>query len=258
MEPTETPVSEPTATPSEVPSEQPAVTTDNSAESPAPTAAPTPTPTPIPTSTPAPTMTAVPLGYGDDLAFSGSITLPSGLTIQTLNKFNYAGMPTCAGNSWMGDIYSETVAINYEDMADNFDAFNAMYSDSAINVVNGEQIWWRSSMANMSPSIEIRKCDDHYKLIISGPYLDLAAAQSAGWPGIDAYKVAMSKEALTVLLSAVSSQPQVVQETILKDLFTEVCISDSSYTTVGDCSIMISEWDFENGNFIVVYNIRSK
>ena len=74
-------------------------------------------------------------------------------------------------------------------------------------------------MANMSPSIEIRKCDDHYKLIISSPLLDDATAEALGWMS---GREAEAREALTVLLSAVSSQPQVVQETILKDLFIEV------------------------------------
>lgn len=202
---------------------------------------------------PEPTNPPASSGNGDNLSFSGSVTLPSGLTISTLDEFNGSGMDTSAGNSWMGNIYSDIVAQNYTTMADNFDAFNAMYSGSVINVTNGEQIWWRASMADSSPSLELRRCGDHYKIIISSPCLDDATAESMGWMS---GREAEAREALTVLLSTISSQPTTVQEMILRDMFTETCISDSSYTRVGDCSIMASEWDFENGKFIMVYNIR--
>lgn len=210
---------------------------------------------PTPSATPSESTNNVDYGNGDDLSFSGSLTLPSGLTISTLNKFNGCGMDTRSENSFMGDIYSNIVAQNYETMANNFDAFNSVWSHSAINVTNGEQIWWRSDLSNMSPSLELRRCGDCYKIIIRGPHLDNATAESMGWNiGNSGHDDA--REALVVLLSTITPNCVEVKDLILKDMFVDTCISDSSYTRVGDCSIMASEWDFENGNFIMVYNIK--
>jgi len=190
-------------------------------------------------------------GNGDNLSFSGSTTLPSGLTINTLNEFNNAGMDTSAGNSFMGDIYSDIVAQNYETMADNFDAFNQTYT-SVINVTNGEQIWWRSSMANSGAAIEIRRCGDHYKLIISSPLLDDATAESLGWMS---GREAEAREALTVLLSAITSQPTIVQESIIASLYTapagqEPIGCDGNWYNIGDCQIAL---DLNNTNNISTY-----
>ena len=190
-------------------------------------------------------------GNGDNLSFSGSTTLPSGLTINTLNEFNHAGKDTSAGNSFMGDIYSDIVAQNYETMADNFDAFNQTYN-SAINVTNGEQIWWRSSMADSSASIELRRAGDHYKLIISSPLLDDATAESLGWMS---GREAEAREALTVLLSAITSQPTTVQESIIASLYTapagqEPIGCDGNWYNIGDCQIAL---DLNNTNNISTY-----
>lgn len=196
-------------------------------------------------------------GNGDELAFTGSVTLPSGLEIKTLNSFNGAGMDTSAGNSFMGDIYSDIVAKNYETMADNFDAFNAMYSGSVINVTNGEQIWWRASMADSSPSLELRRCGDHYKIIISSPCLDDATAESMGWMS---GREAEAREALTVLLSAISSQPTTIQNAILQTVYDapagqEPIDTNGNWTRIGDCQIRLGAYDFENGNHVVVFRI---
>lgn len=193
-------------------------------------------------------------GNGDNLSFSGSTTLPSGLTISTLNEFNHAGKDTSAGNSWMGDIYSDIVAQNYETMADNFDAFNQTHPSGAINVTNGEQIWWRSDLSNMSASLELRRCGDHYKIIIRGPELDLATAESMGW-SLGNSGDAIAKEALVVLLSAVSSQPTTVQNAIIASLYTapagqEPIGCDGNWYNVGDCQIAL---DLNNTNNTSTY-----
>lgn len=197
-------------------------------------------------------------GNGDNLSFSGSTTLPSGLTISTLNEFNGAGMDTSAGNSWMGDIYSDIVAKNYETMADNFDAFNQTYT-SVINVTNGEQIWWRSSMANSSAAIELRRSGDHYKLIISSPLLDDATAESLGWMS---GREAEAREALTVLLSTISSTPQSLSDAIVDSIYNtnspvgqEPIKADGNWASIGDCRIRVGAYDFENGNHMVVFRI---
>lgn len=198
-------------------------------------------------------------GNGDNLSFSGSTTLPSGLTINTLNEFNNSGMSLENGNSWMGDIYSDIVAQNYETMADNFDAFNAMYSGSVINVTNGEQIWWRSSMANSSAAIELRRSGDHYKLIISSPLLDDATAESLGWMS---GREAEAREALTVLLSTISSTPQSLSDAIVDSIYNtnspvgqEPIKADGNWASIGDCRIRVGAYDFENGNHMVVFRI---
>lgn len=198
-------------------------------------------------------------GNGDNLSFSGSTTLPSGLTISTLNEFNNAGMDTSAGNSFMGDIYSDIVAQNYETMADNFDAYNSVWSHSAINVTNGEQIWWRSDLSNMSPCLELRRCGDHYKIIISSPCLDLATAESMGW-SIGNSGDAPAREALTVLLSTISSTPQSLSDAIVSTLYTapagqEPIDTNGNWTSIGDCRIRLGAYDFENGNHMVVFRI---
>jgi len=198
-------------------------------------------------------------GNGDNLSFSGSTTLPSGLTISTLNEFNNAGMDTSAGNSFMGDIYSDIVAQNYETMADNFDAFNQTYN-SAINVTNGEQIWWRSSMADSSASIELRRAGDHYKLIISSPILDDTTAESLGWMS---GREAEAREALVVLLSTITPDCENVKNLIIDSLFNINCAvgeepikEDGSWTTTGYCRIRLGAWDTTNGNFIFVFEIE--
>ncbi len=199
-------------------------------------------------------------GNGDDLSFSGSLTLPSGLTISTLNKFNKCGMSNEDGNSWMGDIYSDIVAQNYEIMATNFDNFNNMYNGSDIHIMNGEQIWWRSSMADMSPSIELRKSSDYnqYNLIISAPLLDDTTAESLGWMS---GRENEAREALTVLLSTICSNPQDVQNALILSLYEapngeEPISIDGSWATIGDCQVRLNAWDTNNGNYIFVFNIR--
>lgn len=198
-------------------------------------------------------------GNGDELAYTGSLTLPSSLEIKTLNMFNNAGMSVESGNSWMGDIYSDIVAQNYETMADNFDAFNQTYT-SVINVTNGEQIWWRSSMANSGAAIEIRRCGDHYKLIISSPLLDDATAESLGWMS---GRQAEAREALTVLLSTISSTPQSLSDAIVDSIYNtnspvgqEPIKADGNWAYIGDCRIRVGAYDFENGNHMVVFRIK--
>lgn len=186
-------------------------------------------------------------GNGDDLDFNGSVTLPSGITISTLNKFNACGMDTSDGNSWMGDIYSDIVAQNYEIMADNFDAFNERYNGSVINVTNGKQIWWRSDYANITASIELRKCDDHYKIIIWGPYLNLEDAQARGWAGLDSHHVDQAEDALAVLLSAITPNCVELQKCIVYSLYEapdgqEPIDANGNWTTIGDCQIKV-DWN---------------
>lgn len=198
-------------------------------------------------------------GNGDDLSFSGSLTLPSGITISTLNKFNASGMATGDGNSWMGDIYSDIVAQNFETMATNFDNFNAMYNGGVINITNGEQIWWRSSMANSSPSLELRKCGDYYEIFIYGPLLDDAAAEAMGWMS---GREAEAREALTVLLSAISSQPTTLQNAILQTTYDAAENEDpiidvnGAWTRVGDCQVSLDYYNFEDGNHFVSFCIK--
>lgn len=215
-------------------------------------------PTPTPSATPSESTSNVDYGNGDDLSFSGSLTLPSGLTISTLNMFNGCGMDTRSGNSFMGDIYSNIVAQNYETMANNFDAFNQTYT-SVINVTNGEQIWWRSSMANSSAAIELRRSGDHYKLIISSPLLDDATAESLGWMS---GREAEAREALTVLLSTISSTPQSLSDAIVDSIYNtnspvgqEPIKADGNWASIGDCRIRVGAYDFENGNHMVVFRI---
>ena len=207
---------------------------------------------------PEPTNPPASSGNGDNLSFSGSVTLPSGLTINTLDEFNNAGMNL--DDSWLGDVNSNIVAQNFETLATNFDNFNAMYGGSSINFTNSEQIWWRASKSDMSAALEIRKCGDHYKVIIRGPYLDLATAQSMGWAGLDSYRVAMSQEALVVLLSTISSRPQELQNAIIQTIYTapagqEPIDTNGNWTSIGDCRIRLGAYDFENGNHEVVFRI---
>ena len=216
-------------------------------------------PTPTPSATPSESTNNVDYGNGDDLSFSGSLTLPSGLTISTLNKFNACGMDTRSENSFMGDIYSNIVAQNYETMADNFDAFNQTYT-SVINVTNGEQIWWRSSMANSGAAIELRRAGDHYKLIISSPILDDATAESLGWMS---GREAEAREALTVLLSTITPNCEEVKDLIIDSLFNVNCAigeepikEDGSWTSTSYCRIRLGAWDTTNGNFVFVFEIE--
>lgn len=195
-------------------------------------------------------------GSGDDLSFSGSLTLPSGITISTLNKFNYAGMVLDGNTSWLGDINSEVVGQNHSIMGQNFDKLNEKYPHSAINVVSSEKIWWRSNLSNATGALTIQKCNDHYKLIITSPCLDSNTAQAMGQVLIDKNFENMAQEALTTLLSAISSTPQEIKNMVCEDLFGTTCIGETTYTKVGDCSIKISYYNFKDGKFEVIYNIK--
>lgn len=193
-------------------------------------------------------------GNGDNLSFSGSTTLPSGLTISTLNEFNNAGKDTNFNNSWFGDINSDVAAQNYGTMIDNFDNFNGVWSNTAINVTSNARIEWRSNLSNSTGSLELRKCDDHYKIIIRGPELDLATAESMGW-NLGNSGDAPAKEALIVLLSAISSTPQELQNAIVSSLYTapagqEPIGCDGNWYNVGDCQIAL---DLNNTNNTSTY-----
>ena len=203
-------------------------------------------------------------GNGDNLSFSGSTTLPSGLTISTLNEFNNAGMDTSFDNSWFGDVNSDVAAQNYGTMIDNFDNFNGVWSHSAINVTSNARIEWRNSLADSTGAIELRKSSDYeqYNIIIRGPYLDLATAESMGW-SLGNSGDAPAKEALVTLLSAITPNCVEVKDAIVASLYTapngqEPISIDGSWATIGDCQVRLNSWDTDNGNYIFVFNIRGK
>lgn len=203
-------------------------------------------------------------GNGDNLSFSGSTTLPSGLTISTLNEFNNAGMDTSFDNSWFGDVNSDVAAQNYGTMIDNFDNFNGVWSNSAINVTSNARIEWRNSLADSTGAIELRKSSDYeqYNIIIRGPYLDLATAESMGW-SLGNSGDAPAKEALVTLLSAITPNCVEVKDAIVASLYTapngqEPISIDGSWATIGDCQVRLNSWDTDNGNYIFVFNIRGK
>lgn len=203
-------------------------------------------------------------GNGDNLSFSGSTTLPSGLTISTLNEFNNAGMDTSFDNSWFGDVNSDVAAQNYGTMIDNFDNFNGVWSHSAINVTSNARIEWRSDLSNATGAIELRKSSDYeqYNIIIRGPYLDLATAESMGW-SLGNSGDAPAKEALVTLLSAITPNCVEVKDAIVASLYTapngqEPISIDGSWATIGDCQVRLNSWDTDNGNYIFVFNIRGK
>ena len=200
-------------------------------------------------------------GNGDELAFTGSVTLPSGLEIKTLNSFNGAGMDTSFDNSWFGDVNSDVAAQNYGTMIDNFDNFNGVWSNSAINVTSNARIEWRNSLADSTGAIELRKSSDYeqYNIIIRGPYLDLATAESMGW-SLGNSGDAPAKEALVTLLSAITPNCVEVKDAIVASLYTapngqEPISIDGSWATIGDCQVRLNSWDTDNGNYIFVFNI---
>lgn len=115
-------------------------------------------------------------------------------------------------------------------------------------------------MANSGAAIEIRRCGDHYKLIISSPLLDDATAESLGWMS---GRQAEAREALTVLLSTISSTPQSLSDAIVDSIYNtnspvgqEPIKADGNWAYIGDCRIRVGAYDFENGNHMVVFRIK--
>ena len=194
-------------------------------------------------------------GNGGGASYSGkTITTDSGYTVPILSEFNSSGMNL--DNSWAGP-WGEADA-TMQIMANTIDGYDEHHRGASNDffMPNDNTFEWYSTSMDGSPEMEIRKCGNYYMLIINGPNMDVATAHSMGWGGVNETNAMYARDALTVMLSLVSSTPQELQSAIIRDMFTQTCISDSSYTKVGDCSIMASEWDFENGNCIMVYKIR--
>ena len=58
------------------------------------------------------------------------------------------------------------------------------------------------------------------------------------------------------MLTIVSSQPQTLFNQLYEDIYGEICISDTGWTTVGDCKMQFDYDSSYNGYF--VYKIKAK
>lgn len=283
--PTEAP-DEPTAAPT--PTEKPEVTvtpTPGVTEAPveptkapteAPTATPTPgvtvTPTPEVTVTPEPTPTTKPVsptptpgsdkddkpatstkveneaGYGK----GKDITLDTvNVSIPTLKEFNNFGIED-HGKGWVSttgegeEVLGETLSnvrwalIDKEVIGTTNQAF--LYTNYNIG--------FSYSMGSEDIHLQRDPNSDTYTLTINR---SLKYDYSAGMQ-ID--RAPYNRDIVKVFCSLVSSQPELLFSTLLEDLTGDVCISDTSYTPVGDCKVKFEIDDSANGHY--VYTIKAR
>ena len=167
----------------------------------------------------------------------GNITLGNfGVTIPTLNEFNNVGLDS-KDNWWYGPEYDK----------DSLSSMNRVYltcseigkaladqtgSTQSVNAfcVSKNIIWWSWNDASSEHfTLERLASSGYYKLSINrsmkdDPYGD---RQLAPW----------NKDVVKTMISFISSEPELVFDTIYEDFHGEECISDTSWTTVGDCKI---------------------
>lgn len=263
-EPTEVPTPEPTEAPTPEPTEAP-TPEPTEAPTPEPTVAPTPEPTPVPTPEPTEAPTPVPTeapnpvtpSAGENLNYNNSITLPSGAKLPVLNEFNTAGLDP--NNCFWGDWSSQIVADNFETYINALEDVENAWGNGYQNNQNfaysaNSMQFYKGSFTN-TPHMEIIKEENRYVLKINTP-LNTDAALQLGktWDDNDTNVVT---EALTCLLACVSSTPQEITNLVLEDLYGETCIklTTEGKTSVGDCHIACSSYDFSNGNHYIAYVI---
>ena len=184
--------------------------------------------------TPPPVAATVPSVHWD----GGGVTLPTlGITIPTLRDFNDEALTDNTNNTfWTGDnndvATAQTLANSLESVR------NAMVNAGGLDAKTGQgfaveqykiSFGYGSYSATMGLELYRNPLDATYTLNINYP-LDTFV--------VGIHEVApYTRDALLTMCSIFSSQPQTVYNQLYEDIYGEICISDTGWTTVGDCKM---------------------
>lgn len=178
------------------------------------------------------------------------------LTIPTLSHFNSEALTDNTNNTfWTGSSDSVEPA---QQLYDTLNAVrDALIDKGVLNSVTGQSF-----------ALEQYKCSFSYSSYSSTMGLELYRNPLDGtytlninYP-LDTFVVGVNELApynqsvLKVLISMFSSQPEVIFNQLYEDIYGEVCISDTGWTTVGDCKMQFDYDSSYDGHF--VYKIKAK
>ncbi len=217
-----------------------------------------------PEETPIPQETVVYDG-GYDLLFMKGIYFPSGAMLSCFNMFNQAGLSS--ENGWWGDPENGIVQGNEEIFLNELRRIEGVWQQQygfggSQSFVHGIPYFeWYNDNDSSKPAITIKKPEGnefYYTLIISTP-LRVDAAESIGWT-FDENDQAVCWEALVSLLGVFSTEPDILADTIIEDMYGEKCISNSEFTEVGDAVIKFDSdsYSFTSENCNSIYYIKAK
>ena len=223
---------------------------------------PTETPTESPAEVP---QESVVYDGGYELLFMKGIYLPSGAMLSCFNMFNQAGLSP--KNGWWGDPENilvqgnETIFLNELRRIEGVWQQKYGFSGSQSFVHGIPYFEWYNDNDSSKPAITIKKPEGnefYYTLIISTP-LRVDAAESIGWT-FDENDQAVCWEALASLLGVFSTEPDILADTIIEDMYGEKCISNTEFTEVGDAVIKFDSdsYSFTSDNCNSIYYIKAK
>lgn len=178
------------------------------------------------------------------------------ITIPTLSHFNSEALTDNTNNTfWTGDSSDTETAQTLGNTLDS--VRSALIAKGVLNSVTGQSF-----------ALEQYKCSFSYSSYSSTMGLELYRNPLDGtytlninYP-LDTFVVGVNELApynqsvLKVLISMFSSQPEVIFNQLYEDIYGEVCISDTGWTTVGDCKMQFDYDSSYDGHF--VYHIKAK
>lgn len=193
------------------------------------------------------------------VSWTGSgVTLGSlGVTIPTLRDFNDEALTDNTNNTfWTGDS-SDTPTV--QTMYDTLNGVrNAVINTGAIGenaqgfAVEQYSISWDWASYSSTHDFQLYRnpLDGTYTLTIN----DHLLPETVNHLGVQIGNY--NRDIVLSLCSIVSSQPQTVYNQLYEDIYGEICISDTGWTTVGDCKMHFDYDSSYDGHF--VYKIKAK
>lgn len=192
----------------------------------------------------------------------GDITLENvGISIPTLEEFNSVGLVPGANNWWTGAEGDKKALSDMNVIYYTVERFETALANQGVSAesVNGftisqGSIWWSWNGA-----------DNHYFELtrnrVNGYYV-LTINQSLKNAPYGPYNLAnWNRDIVLTLCSFVSSTPTELYSGLYEDLHGTTFISDSGWTTIGDCKVQFDEsqsYNNGNGQAHLVYKIKSK
>lgn len=169
-------------------------------------------------------------------------TLPNlGVNIPTLGVFNSYGLNS---DSWTGEYSSTDGLATLQKLYDTGEAIESacinqgiMPWDSAGFLIGDNAISWSFTTFSTMNSLELWRdpANDIYTLEVN---IRLTPGENVlNGTDLSLY----SNDILLYLCSVISSQPNTLYAQIHEDITGEICISDSSWTTVGDCKVQYDD-----------------
>ena len=209
-----------------------------------------------------PVQPETPAGPGNVSWNGGDITLGNvGITIPTLEDFNNVGLVPGANNWWTGAEGDKKALSDMNRIYYTCDSVMEALGKQGVSQesVNGftvsqGSIWWSWNGAdNHYFELTRDRNNGYYVLTIkqslkSAPYGNW---ELSGW----------NQNIVLTLCSFISSEPQTLYNGIYEDMHGTTFISDSGWTTIGDCKVQFDEsqsYNNGNGQIHLVYKIKSK